>query len=65
MASKFVSRAIYLLGLLVLLSGIAVVLYGAQTKPAPTYGPPLVWAGFAIGLLGLAITARGATLRRY
>lgn len=62
---KILSRTLYWLGLLIILSGIAVVLLGAQTKSPTSYGPPRVWLGFALGILGIALTARGATLPRY
>ena len=59
------TRILYWLGMLLILAGIGVVLTGARTVPAPRYGPPLVWAGFLLGLLGIALTARGATMTRY
>jgi drug/metabolite transporter (DMT)-like permease len=59
------TRILYWLGVLLVFCGIGVVLLGARTVPAPSYGPPLVWAGFLLGLVGLALTARGATMQRY
>lgn len=64
---KTLSRTLYWLGLLLMLGGIAVVLMGARTTGSNATAPKtwLIWAGFVLGLLGMAVTARGATLPRY
>ncbi|HET6405001.1 MAG TPA: hypothetical protein VFH78_10165 [Candidatus Thermoplasmatota archaeon] len=55
-----VSRLLYWLGLVLTLGAIAVVLYGAMRSSLPVIG-----AGFLLGLIGIGVTARGATLTRF
>jgi len=57
--TSLLSRALYWLGVAVTLAAVGLVLYAAR---APSL--PLIGVGFALGLVGLAITARGATMAR-
>lgn len=62
-ARVILSRVLYWGGLATILAGIWLVLDGASGSGR--FGPPRVWIGFAVGLAGMALTARGATLRRF